>query len=285
MINLWFDESVYNGPVRGPYKVIVNLLESLEYTNTAYSINEEKYDYNYLIHYGREGHEKHEKLEHSTCVIGPQIWPFDAYGQFLKDNPQYYKKLIVPSISPKISFVDQGFDESKISIWTVGIKDININRIGNKILVYLKQRSEEDLKFVIDSIQNFGYEYEILRYEHYSQEQFYSCLQNCSRGIIIGRPETQGIAYQEMMSSNLPLLLWDVSEWYDYNLPSPYQKYPNPSLAHYFSDECGEKFYDKDNFEEIFIKFMKTSYSPKEYVKKELSYDASVKKLISIFEE
>ena len=88
-----------------------------------------------------------------------------------------------------------------------------------------------------------------------------------------------------MMSSNLPLLLWDVSEWYDYNLPSPYQKYPNPSLAHYFSDECGEKFYDKDNFEEILIKFMKTSYSPKEYVKKELSYDASVKKLISIFEE
>ena len=46
MINLWFDESVYNGPVRGPYKVIVNLIESLEYTNTAYSINEEKYDYN-----------------------------------------------------------------------------------------------------------------------------------------------------------------------------------------------------------------------------------------------
>lgn len=285
MINLWFDESVYNGPVRGPYKVIVNLIESLEYTNTPYSINEEKYDYNYLVHYGKEGHEKHEKLEHNSCVIGPQIWPFDTYGQFLKDNPQYYKKLIVPSISPKISFVEQGFDESKISIWTVGIKDINVNRTGNKILVYFKQRSEEDLKFVIDFLKSQKYEYEVLRYEHYSQNQFYASLENCSHGIIVGRPETQGIAYQEMMSSDLPLLLWDVNEWYDYGLPSPYQKYPNPSLAHYFSNECGEKFYTKDQFNEIFSKFMNTNYSPKNFVKKELSYEVSVKKLISIFEE
>jgi hypothetical protein len=285
MINLWFDEDVYNGPVRGPYKVIVNLIESLEYTNTKYSINKEEYDYNYLVHYGREGHEKHEKLEHESCVIGPQIWPFDMYGQFLKDNPQYYKKLIVPSISPKISFIDQGFDKDKIEIWPVGIKDINIERTGNKILVYHKQRSEEDLKFVIDSLQDIGYEYEILRYGHYSQEQFYSCLENCFKGIIVGRPETQGVAYQEMMSSNLPLLLWDVNEWYDYNLPSPYQKYPQPSLAHYFSDECGEKFYDKKDFVEVFNKFIKNTYSPKEYVKKELSYDTSIKKLISIFEQ
>ena len=285
MINLWFDEDVYNGPVRGPYKVIVNLIESLEYTNIPYSINKEKYDYNYLVHYGEEGHTKHEKLEHSSCIIGPQIWPFDSYGQFLKDNPQYYKKLIVPSISPKISFVDQGFVEEKISIWPVGIKDIDINRTGNKILVYHKQRSDEDLKFIIDTLQSIGYEYEILRYGYYSQDQFYSCLENCCRGIIIGRPETQGIAYQEMMSSNLPLLLWDVREWYDYNLPSPYQKYPQPSLSHYFSDECGEKFYDKTDFEEVFIKFMGLTYSPKEYVKKELSYTVSVKRLLSLFEE
>ena len=47
--------------------------------------------------------------------------------------------------------------------------------------------------------------------------------------------------------------------------------------------EAGLTMTDKNNFEEIFIKFMNTSYSPKEYVKKELSYDVSIKKLISIF--
>ena len=219
MINLWFDESVYRGPIRGPYKVIVNLIESLEQTNVPYAVNEDKYGYNYLVHYGAEGHSKHEKLEHDSCVIGPQIWPFDAYGRFLRDNPQYYKKLIVPSISPKISFIDQGFVEEKIAIWTVGISDINVNRTGNKVLVYHKQRSEEDLSVVISFLESKNIEYEVLRYEHYSQDQFYSCLESCSRAIIVGRPETQGIAYQEMMSSNLPLLLWDVKEWYDYGLP------------------------------------------------------------------
>jgi hypothetical protein len=285
MINLWFDESVYSGPVRGPYKVIVNLIESLEHTNVPYSINEDKYDYNYLVHYGREGHNKHEKLEHDSCVIGPQIWPFDVYGQFLKNNPQYYRKLIVPSISPKLSFIDQGFVPEKISVWPVGIKDINIDRKGNKFLVYQKQRSDEDVKFVIEFLEKEGYEYETLYYEHYNQNQFYSCLESCSRAIIVGRPETQGIAYQEMMSSNMPLLLWDVKEWYDYGVPEPYQKYPEPTLAHYFSDECGLKFYSKEEFEEAFDTFVNTTYTPKDYVNRELSYSVSVKRLLSLFEE
>lgn len=285
MINLWFDETVYNGPVRGPYKVIVNLIESLQVTNTPYSINEDKYDYNYLVHYGREGHDKHEKLEHNSCIIGPQIWPFDPYGQFLKDNPQYYKKIIVPSISPKISFIDQGFVEEKISIWPVGIKDIDIERTGDKFLVYHKQRSQEDLKFVIEFLEKNNYDYELLRYEQYTPEQFYSCLESCSRAIIVGRPETQGIAYQEMMSSNMSLLLWDVKEWYDYGVPQPYQKYPEPTLAHYFSEECGLKFYSRDEFEDVFNKFIITQYSPKEYISRELSYEVTVKKLLGLFEE
>lgn len=285
MINLWFDESVYNGPVRGPYKVIVNLIESLEHINVPYTINQEKYDYNYLVHYGREGHDKHEKLEHNSCVIGPQIWPFDAYGQFLRDNPQYYRKLIVPSISPKISFVDQGFVEEKLAIWPVGIKDININRTGNKFLVYQKQRDDKDVEFIIEFLEKEGYEYQILRYEGYTQDQFYECLETCSRAIIVGRPETQGIAYQEMMSSDMPLLLWDVKEWYDYGVPEPYQKYPKPTLAHYFSDECGIKFYSRQEFKEAFDRFVTTTYTPKNYVLKELSYEVSIKRLLSLFQE
>lgn len=285
MINLWFDESIYTGPVRGPYKVLVNLIESLQETNTPYVVNEDKYQYNYLVHYDKDGYEKHEKLEHESCIIGPQIWPFGVYGQFLKDNPQYYKKLIVPSISPKISFIKQGFLEEKISIWPVGIKDFDFNRTGNKFLVYQKQRSEEDLNFVIEFLENNNYDYEILRYEKYTPSQFYSCLESCSHGIIVGRPETQGIAYQEMMSSNMPLLLWDVKEWYDYGVPEPYQEYPQPTLAHYFSDECGLKFYSRDEFEEAFQKFMSTNYNPRDYVRRELSYEVSVKKLLRMFEE
>ena len=87
------------------------------------------------------------------------------------------------------------------------------------------------------------------------------------------------------MSSNMPLLLWDVKEWYDYGVPEPYQKYPEPTLAHYFSDECGLKFYSKEEFKEAFDIFVNTTYTPKDYVLRELSYAVSVKRLLSLFEE
>lgn len=284
MINLWFDESIYDGPVRGPYKVIVNLIESLEECNIPFAVNEDKYDKNYLVHYGREGHEKHSKLEHGSCVIGPQIWPFDPYGEFLRDNPQYYRKLIVPSISPKISFIDQGFVEDKIAVWPVGIKEINIEGRGDKVLVYQKERSDSDVQVVTNFLDSKDIDYDFLKYGTYSEADFDRCLKSCSRAIIVGRPETQGIAYQEMMSSGMPLLLWEVDEWYDMGVPEPYRKYPEPTLAHYFSDECGMKFYSVDELESSFDTFMNTEYDPKSYVKRELSYKVTVQKLLALFE-
>lgn len=286
MINLWYEDGHYGSLMSGPQKVLINLKESLEHCNIPYAINEDKYKNNFLIHYDAVGYSKHEKLEHSSCVIGPQIWPFNEYGHFLKDNPQYYKKIVVPGQSVYLSFIEQGFSEEKLVIWPVGIKDISVERDPkDKFLVYQKQRSNEDLETVVSFLEENGFEYETLRYGSYSQEKFYRCVKECSRAIIIGRPETQGIAYQEMMSSDMPLLIWDNEEWYDYDIPKEYQKNPAPTSAHYFSDECGEKFYSEEELPDIFEKFMNTKYSPKEYVKRELSYEVTVKKLLAIFEE
>ena len=127
-------------------------------------------------------------------------------------------------------------------------------------------------------------DYDFLKYGTYSEEDFDRCLKSCSRAIIVGRPETQGIAYQEMMSSGMPLLLWEVDEWYDMGVPEPYQKYPEPTLAHYFSDECGMKFYSVEELESSFDTFMNTEYDPKSYVKRELSYKVTVQKLLALFE-
>jgi hypothetical protein len=286
MINLWYDESCYHRELRGPLKVLINLKASLEECNVPYSLNEDKYQYNFLVHYGKEGHLKHEKLEHNSCVIGPQIWPFDTYGEFLKDNPQYYKKLIVPGKSAYLSFLDQGYLEDKVAIWPVGIKDINVDRknIG-RFLVYCKQRPTEDLDSVVSFLEEKNYEYDILSYGSYSQDRFYQCLEKCSRAIIVGRPETQGIAYQEMMSSDMPLLIWDNAEWYDSGIPEKFQKNPSPTSAHYFSEECGEKFYSEEELPEIFDKFMDTNYCPKKYIQRELSYKVTVEKLLNLFEK
>lgn len=283
MINLWYSENYWNHTSKcsGPKKVVMNLIEALEECNVSYAINEDKYDYNYLIQYNHEAYQKHEKLEHDSCVIGPQIWPFDTYGEFLKNNPQYYKKLIVPGESVYQSFIDLGYDKDKLVKWPVGIKDINIERTEKiKFLIYFKRRSTSDLDSVISFLHEIKYPYTILKYGSYSQEEFYDALEDCSHGIIIDGPESQGIAIQEMMSSNMPLLIWDNTEWEE----MPGLMNPVPTTVNYWSPECGEKIYSEDELSEGIKSLITNQYSPKNYIEKELSYKVTVKKLLDIFE-
>ena len=101
----------------------------------------------------------------------------------------------------------------------IGIKEINIEERGDKVLVYQKERSDSDVQVVTNFLDSKDIDYDFLKYGTYSEADFDRCLKSCSRAIIVGRPETQGIAYQEMMSSGMPLLLWEVDEWYDMGVP------------------------------------------------------------------
>ena len=87
MINLWYEESYWahaGGRVSGPEKVVRSTIEALTQEGIDFSVNEDKYSYNFLLQYQHEvAHKKHESLEHDSCVIGPQFWPFDSYGEFL----------------------------------------------------------------------------------------------------------------------------------------------------------------------------------------------------------
>ena len=86
-----------------------------------------------------------------------------------------------------------------------------------------------------------------------------------------------------MMAAGKPLLVWDVKEW-DY-MGQEY-KVPSTSVP-YWSDDCGEKFYNSDELEFTFNKFYDKidEYDPKKLIESELSYKVSVKKLLKIFEE
>jgi hypothetical protein len=273
----------------GPKKVVCNLIESLEQEKVPYSINEDVYDYNFLLQYDAIGYQKHENLEHESCVIGPQFWPFDGdiYGNFLIDNPQYYKKLIAPSYWVKDLLVDKfKLPENKVSIWPVGIKDLS--GIKNETsttdcLIYFKSRSEEDLEFVKNFLNYKRITYKVIGYGSYSEEEFYEELSKVKFCFILNHTESQGIAIQEMMSANIPLLVWDVPYWdhkgEEYKLPS--------SSVPYWNSECGEKFYTAFDIESTFEKFYDKmeQYSSRKIYDTELSYKVTVEKILKIFEE
>jgi len=289
MINLWYEESYWShtgGRVSGPEKVIMSTIQALKEENFDYSINENKYLYNFLMQYQHEvAHKKHSELEHNSCLIGPQVWLFDSYGKFLIENPNYYNKVIAPSNWVRDLYITKlSLPSSKVGVWAAPIKAPDISEKKSiDCLIYYKNRPIEHLEKVKSFLSTKGFTYLELNYGNYNQNDFKDALSKVRFCIIIDNTESQGIAIQEMMAVGKPLLVWDVKEWdymgNDYKVPA--------SSVPYWSDTCGEKFYSEDEFEFTFQKFYDRidRYNSKSLFNSQLSYKVSMKNLFNLFGE
>jgi hypothetical protein len=285
MINLYYDESYWGGKMNGPHKVVSNLIKSLEQENIQFATNNEVYGNNFLLQYDSIGHDKHSKIELDTCIIGPQVWLFDIYGKFLIDHQDYYKKIIAPSQWVKDKFINKfNLPNNKISIWPVGIELLNTQKdVEFDCLIYFKRRSQYELKVVKEFLESVGLSYHILSYGNYEDSDLESLCNKSRFCFLLNGTESQGIAVQEIMSTNTPLLVWDICEWNDQG-----EDYRVPATSiPYWSDLCGKVFYDGDDIEVAFSEFSAIieTYNPREYIEEELSFKSSVRKLMEIIND
>jgi hypothetical protein len=143
-------------------------------------------------------------------------------------------------------------------------------------LIYYKRRSESELKLITSFLSKNNYTYTILKYGNYKEDDFLNLINKSKYGLVIDGTESQGIAIQEMMSCNLPLLIWDVSYWddrgYDFRVEA--------TSVPYWSSVCGEKFNNLDNLENTFNMFINTNYSPREFILNNLSINICTERLI-----
>ena len=284
MINLYYSEAYWghSATMNGPHKVVDNLIKSLEQEKIDYAINEEKYEHNFLIQYDAIAHEKHSKIEQETTIIGPQVWLFDGYGQFLIENQNYYKKLIAPSQWVKDKFINKfNLPEDKVAIWPVGIEEFdNVREPSYDCLIYFKRRDESELSAVKKFLVSRGLSYRMVEYGGYDEICFRNLVNQAKFCFLINGTESQGIAVQEIMSMGVPIIAWDIKEWLDQG-----EAYRVPATSVPFWDKrCGEKFYSIDKLEETFDNFYAriNDYDPKAYVKENLSFESSVKTLLDI---
>ena len=284
MINLYYSESYWghSATMNGPHKVVNNLIKSLDQEKITYAINEEKYEHNFLIQYDAIAHEKHSKIEQETTIIGPQVWFFDGYGQFLIENQNYYKKLIAPSQWVKDKFISKfNLPENKVAIWPVGIEEFdNVREPSYDCLIYFKRRDNKELSAVKKFLVSRGLSYRMVEYGGYNEMGFLNLINQAKFCFLINGTESQGIAVQEIMSMGIPIIAWDLKEWLDQG-----EAYRVPATSvPYWDDRCGEKFYSIDKLEETFDNFYAriNDYDPKAYVKENLSFESSVKTLLDI---
>ena len=284
MINLYYSEAYWghSATMNGPHKVVNNLIKSLDQEKIDYAINEEKYEHNFLVQYDATAHEKHSRIEQDTTIIGPQVWMFDGYGQFLIENQNYYKKIIAPSEWVKNKFITKfNLPEDKLAVWPVGIEEFyNIREVNYDCLIYFKRRDQSELDAVKKFLVSNGLSYRMVEYGTYGEDGFKQLVNSAKFCFLINGTESQGIAVQEIMSMGVPIIAWDIKEWLD---QGEAYRVPATSIP-YWDERCGEVFFNIDDLEVTFSKFYATldQYDPKAFIKDNLSFECSVKTLLDI---
>ena len=161
--------------------------------------------------------------------------------------------------------------------------------------VYFKGRKQELLGFAESALKSLGLRYTILRYGSYTEEEYLDILRSSRFGLWIGSHESQGFALQEALSTNVPLLVWNVKSMFDeYNRENEIsykedqQKYKLKATSiPYWDSCCGEVFYEK---EDLVTRLQKLnaeaySYNPRKYILNELSPKACYHRFETLVKE
>jgi hypothetical protein len=156
-------------------------------------------------------------------------------------------------------------------------------KIRDKVFIYFKRRKPEELNRIINFLNNKKIDFKIFDYvKRYNENEYLKYLHESKYGIILDAHESQGFALEEAMSSNVPLLVWnikDMSQEYGINYP----KYKATTIP-YWDERCGEYFYEENELDTIFNKFINNleKYRPREFIMDNLSVSKCAERLNNI---
>jgi hypothetical protein len=186
---------------------------------------------------------------------------------------------------------------SKMMVWPVGIdtdawEDMRGLRKDLDFVIYDKIRWDREtevprvLDRVKEGLRSAGLSFETVRYGHHHLSQFSGLLQRARAMVFLCEHETQGLACQEAMACNLPILAWDEGVLVD-----PAQnRFAAPdfrvSSVPYFDARCGERFQIAD-FETVLGQFWSRldSYEPRRFVEERLSLAQSAQSYLAAYGE
>ena len=221
----------------------------------------------------------------NPAVLGPGLLDHPAVAPRLLDDPRF-RAYLVPCDWMRGLFAPYYGD--RLRLWFGGIdveawpdlagapKDIDL-------LVYDKIRWDRAvwepalLRPVLAEARRRGLRVETLRRGAYGIDE-YRALLGRSRGMLfLCEHETQGIAYQEAMASNVPILAWDPEQWLDPNRTRWTSARVPASSVPYFDASCGERFRDAAAFPAALDRFLTRliEYAPRRYVRETLSLERS----------
>lgn len=188
-----------------------------------------------------------------------------------------------------------------VKVWPVGIdtrtwepappddKDIDV-LLYDKVLWNREERESGLIEPITSELQRRGLHFVTLRYGSYRDEDFRWLLSRSRMMIFLCEHETQGIAYQQALSCNVPILAWDHGGyWQDPSFYPHKVRFSPVSSVPYWDERCGVKFFSADDFpgklEEFLERQRRAEFSPRDYILENLTLEKCARAYLSFYNE
>lgn len=281
--------------VSGPRKVFENTCKGFDEIGQLFVVNEpmSRYCWNW-IHDSTRAVMVAGMLQ-IPAIVGPNIVVMPDDLPILRGK---LKKSIYlqPSDWVVRLWNEAGFSECELAVWPAGIDSNEFTascreKDNLKIMIYFKERNPEILERTIQKVQSLGLEPIVIRYGSYGESEFKAVLKDSRFGVWIGCHESQGIAFQEALATNLPLLVFDATSLFDNNsekVSVAFRKFTEfkTTSAPYFDDKCGIIITDESCMDSALRTMLQNSeaFEPRNFILNELSLAISARKLRGFFE-
>ena len=158
--------------------------------------------------------------------------------------------------------------------------------IYDKIYWARAERERDLLRPIEERMLQRGLKVIRIRYGEYQPRQFLNLLHRSRAMLFLSSHESQGLAYQECLATNVPVLAWDQGFCLD---PNRFQ-WGTPvipaSSVPYFDPRCGERFKNLDEFDGKLNKFLDRlqadGFSPRDFIMEKLTLEKCSAKFLKI---
>ena len=250
-IGLHYSNTLNNN---GPGKVASNLIAGLNELNVEV-ISNEICQFNGVL----QANCKHIYNCPENSFIGPNISVLPIEVPYIWNQ---YKKFNVPCKWVYDLYKSFSVTQNKqIYVWPVGIdtkKFCNFNYTPTYDVLIYSKNTKEKLPTIIDYFNKIGLSFCVLIYGEYTENEFIEKVNKSKCVCLLTKTESQGIAYQEILSMDKPCFVIDKNVWDDYGMTVSASSVP------YFDSTCGVISTDIIEFESFYSKL--NEYNPRNYV-------------------
>lgn len=250
--------------VRGPWqpggamRVFLNLIAGLDRLGVPYHVNDYRHmranreDLACLI---GKPHILKSFQHHTPLLFGPSIYNHPIDDEQLPRR-HAVRQVLVPS--PWVKRMFSVVWPDIVTVWPVGIdverwapvpdrtKDVDI-LIYDKIFRDREKYEETLINPLLAELRRRGLTVEVLRYGSYFERQFLALSRRVRSMAYLSRHETQGIAVEQIMASNVPVFAWDPGgDWQSLEYLLRGVRFAPVTSVPYWDDRCGVKFTGPD---------------------------------------